>query len=397
MNTLANLFDWFAGNGHYHTLRHCMGNDVPWIIVTVVLDLAVACGYVQIALHWSKNERHLPPIPAKRALRNMRNIFAFCGICGYIFIPIKMFWPAWRLYDMFMAVLVYFTWKYAWGARDLKVIYAEMGRSKQLAEDLERSREESKRKTFFLNAISHDLRTPLNGLLLQANLAEIGAASKDPETVATAVAEIKASAKATAELLNGFLEYARLDWANERNVISRFNLAEVVRQAVVMNAAAAGEKRIELIANVPSELSVETDRAKLERVVLNLVSNAVKFTDKGSVRVEVEQTGRALEIHVIDSGVGIDPTTMDHVFDEFFQAHNSERDRRKGFGLGLNIARRLARQIGGDITCASALGRGSRFSLQLPEAKVGGAGPDPAPAGEPASAAARTAAVVVVG
>src|SRR4051812_25701462 len=125
------LLDWFAGNGRYQTLRHCMGNDTLWIVVTVLLDLAVAAGYVLIALHWSRNERGLPDIPAKRALANMRNIFAFCGICGYLFIPIKMFWPAWRLYDLFMVALVWFTWKYALDARRLKVVYNEIGRSKK--------------------------------------------------------------------------------------------------------------------------------------------------------------------------------------------------------------------------------------------------------------------------
>src|SRR3954469_2190319 len=102
-----------------------MKGDVLWISITIALDLAVAAGYGLIALHWSKNARSLPAIPAKSALANMRHIFAFCGICGYVFIPIKMFWPAWRLYDMFLVVLVYFTWKYAWNARDLKVIYSE--------------------------------------------------------------------------------------------------------------------------------------------------------------------------------------------------------------------------------------------------------------------------------
>src|SRR5687768_2127813 len=197
---LANVLDWFTGYDRYNTLFHCMDEDMLWIWITVSLDVIVATGYGLIALHWWKNERHLPNIPAKRALRNMRNIFLFCGICGYLFIPVKMFWPAWRLYDFFMLALAYFTWKYAWGARDLKVIYSEIGRSKQLADDLARTREESGRKTFFLNALSHDLRTPLNGLLLQANLAELALASEDRDTAVAAIGEVKSCAKVTADL-----------------------------------------------------------------------------------------------------------------------------------------------------------------------------------------------------
>src|SRR5262245_32080762 len=120
------FLDWFTGGSEnpYMRLYHCMAHDWLWIWITVALDLAVAAGYGVIAVHWWKNQRHLPPIPAKRALNTLRNIFIFCGICGYLFIPIKMLWPAWRLYDLFMAVLVYFTWKYAWSARALKVVYS---------------------------------------------------------------------------------------------------------------------------------------------------------------------------------------------------------------------------------------------------------------------------------
>ena len=91
----------------------------------------------------------LPDIPAKSALANIRNIFAFCGICGYIFIPVKMFWPGWRLYDLAMAFLVYFTWSYALNTRNLKVIYSELGRSTQLAEGFEKRAGERGRKAAF--------------------------------------------------------------------------------------------------------------------------------------------------------------------------------------------------------------------------------------------------------
>src|SRR5207247_378630 len=158
---------------------------------------AVAAGYVVIAYHWWKNQKHLPPTPAKTALQTMRNIFVFCGICGYMFIPIKMVWPAWRLYDFFMAGLVYFTWKYAINAKNLKVIYNELGRSNQLAADLEKSRDESRRKSWFLNALSHDLRTPLNALVLQAQVLKFSAGDGDPVRAGKAIAEIEANAQAT--------------------------------------------------------------------------------------------------------------------------------------------------------------------------------------------------------
>src|SRR5215212_5280768 len=162
------LLDWFSGGtSHpYMRLRDCMSGDWPWIALTIGLDLLVAAGYIVIALHWWRNQKLSGPTPAKAALGNMRNIFLFCGLCGYIFIPIKMYWPAWRLYDLVMIALVYFTWRYAFSAHKLKVIYSELGKTARLSTDLQESRAQSQRKTYFLNAISHDLRTPLNGLIL---------------------------------------------------------------------------------------------------------------------------------------------------------------------------------------------------------------------------------------
>src|SRR4051794_13574119 len=124
MDHLTWVLEWFSGGAEhpYMRLAGCMRRDYLWIGITVGLDLAVALGYLLIALHWWRNQRHMPATPAKRALGSMRNIFFFCGICGYVFIPIKMVWPAWRLYDVVMAVLLYYTWKYALGAKNLKVI-----------------------------------------------------------------------------------------------------------------------------------------------------------------------------------------------------------------------------------------------------------------------------------
>jgi signal transduction histidine kinase len=369
MNSLHSLFNWFAGNGLYMRLTHCMGHDTPWIWTTVLLDAAVATGYGLIAWHWWTNSKNLPDgAPAKKALGNMRNIFLFCGICGYAFIPIKMVWPAWRLYDLFMAALVYFTWKYAWSAKDLKVVYRELGRSSRLEADLEATREESRRKSAFLNALSHDLRTPLNGVLLQANFAELNIQAGDPKSAADALREIKQCTRATAELLDSLLEYAKVDWSDAANTMVTFELGSVIDEVAGRCRAEADQKQLCLkIGTSARGIHVHTDKVKLERILQNLLSNAVKFTDSGGVRVEAQRASNGgIEIHVIDSGIGIEPHLRDHLFDEFFQVKNHARDRRKGFGLGLAIAKRLARHLGGEISVESAVDTGSRFSVVLP-------------------------------
>jgi signal transduction histidine kinase len=348
------------------TLFHCMSHDTLWVAITVTLDLLVATGYGVITLHWWRNQRTLPPSPARSALGNMRNIFMFCGICGYLFIPIKMFWPAWRLYDMVMFALVFYTWRYALNARDLQVIYTAIGRSDQLAADLAQSREESKRKSFFLNAISHDLRTPLNGLLLHANLAEISAGNGETAAVAESLAEIKAACRRTADLLDGLLEYARLESAAEGANDALFDLDTLVRDVLTAHAAAAAAKSLTLGDAPNTGLTLRTDRLKLDRILNNLLSNAIKFTTVGAVTIEVARLGNGMEIHVIDTGVGISADHRERLFEEFFQVHNHERDRQKGFGLGLAISNRLVRQLGGELRVDSTPDRGSRFTVALP-------------------------------
>jgi signal transduction histidine kinase len=367
MNFLQQLSDWFTGGAHrYHTLFHCMDDDVLWVTITVALDIAVATGYCLIAMHWWKNQKRVPHTPARAALGNIRNIFIFCGICGYTFIPIKMFWPAWRLYDIFMAVLVYLTWRYALRAKDLKVVYNELGRSNELVKDLEKSRGEGRQKTHFLNSLSHDLRTPLNALVLQAQVARMNADGSDPKRLTTALDEIESNAQATAELLDSLLQCARLDWAEEPNAISKFHLSNVLNHVITACQPAAAEKGLYLRCECPDHVHVQTDRTKIERILTNLISNAVKFTEQGGVRVVVECASGAMEIHVIDSGVGLTSAEQERLFEEFYQVQNYARDRKKGFGLGLSISRRLARQLGGDIEVSSAAGRGSRFSFLLP-------------------------------
>jgi signal transduction histidine kinase len=249
-----------------------------------------------------------------------------------------MVWPAWRLYDLFMAVLVYFTWKYAWSARDLKVVYSELGRSTRLAAELEQSKEESRRQATFLNAISHDLRTPLNGMMLQANLAELSLAGNDTQSLKTAVTEIKSSAKATAELLDSLLECARAEWSGQHNVPSVFSLNEVIGKLVSASQAVADSAGLYFRHSCPQNLRVRCDRLKLERILANLASNSLKFTRSGGIRVDVQRAGTGIEIHVVDTGVGIPLEHRERIFDEFFQGHNDHRDRSKGFGLGLSIA-----------------------------------------------------------
>ena len=387
---------WLAGGTRpYHTLYHCMNGDVPWVMLTVSLDLTVALGYVLIAWHWRKNEQALAESPAKSALRDMKMIFLFCGLCGYLFIPIKMYWPAWRLYDGVLLALAFFTWRYALGARTLKVVYNELERSAKLAADLQASREESTRKSFFLNAVSHDLRTPLNGLILQTELAELSLEAGDHQGLLESFEYMKMSVRSSTELLERFLEFARADFGQWPEHLSRFDLRELVQGAAEGFQARAEQKGLGfVITSGAGTAAVTTDRMKLERILSNLIANAIKFTDAGRVGIDVSIENDRWLLSVWDTGIGIDPKETGRIFEEFFQVDNRERNSDKGYGLGLAIASQLARQIGGLIRVESEPGRGSRFTVVLPQDSVvpprsngprergplGVADPDPEPA-----------------
>ena len=372
------LFDWFAGNGQYMSLWHCMGGDTFWVVATVLLDIVVAAGYVLIAMHWNENQKSLTNPQTRVAMGRLRNIFLLCGICGYVFIPIKMIWPAWRLYDLFMIALAYSTWRYAWGAKDLKVVYRELRRSQTLANELEESRAESQRKTFFLNAVSHDLKNPLYALSLQAHVIEEAIHDNDPDTAREAIAAVQQCVTDVNALLDHFLELGRLEARADQLRVEPVRVRELVRHVIQPMSLQAQNKGIALTAEVPEHLMLHTDHGRLERVLMNLVSNAIKYTHRGRVRVTAEtcdppasaREGEGAEagvrISVIDTGVGIEPSQMEKLFEDFFQVDNPERDRKKGFGLGLSIARRLTQQLGGDLEVESELDVGSRFSVVLP-------------------------------
>lgn len=378
MSWLHAIFQWLTGGPRhqYMTLVHCMDHDMFWIGVTVTLDLTVAAGYLVIARHWWVQERSISPSPERQALSRMKSIFLFCGLCGYIFIPIKMYWPAWRLYDAFMMVLVVQTWRYAWDARGLKVVYHQLGLARTLAVELEASKAEALRQTQFLNAVSHDLRMPLNRLVLQAELLDVAAKTDDRELLEETIRSIRESARATSSLLGRFVELADLDWSEQPRATDTFEIAELLDELVSRHRDAAGARSVELA--WASEVGpLRTDREKLRSILEELLKNAVQFTYNGRIRVEARADGRALNISVHDTGQGISEKDLERIFHDFFQVANPERDPSRGLGLGLSLARRLAECLGGRIHVESTLGSGSTFRVHLPNALAvrGGEGP----------------------
>lgn len=135
------------------TTWYCMNHDAPWVLTIGVLCIGVIISYLIIAYHWYKNLATLKKGLAKSSLFNMVNIFLFCGICGYLFPLIKMYWPMWRLHALFLLILNIFSWRYALNTPKLKVVYEEIHNAGELTEELNQEKKRTGRVLFHASKV----------------------------------------------------------------------------------------------------------------------------------------------------------------------------------------------------------------------------------------------------
>jgi signal transduction histidine kinase/CheY-like chemotaxis protein len=217
-------------------------------------------------------------------------------------------------------------------------------------------------KSRFLAAASHDLRQPLHALgLFVAQLRNRVSASERKRLIE----RIDAAVSAMNELFNALLDISKLDAGVLTPNVTEFPLAQLLERTESTFAGAARENGLSLRV-VPTDLWVRSDFILLERILLNLVSNAVRYTSQGGLVVGCRKRGRHLRIEVWDTGSGIPEDKRQHIFGEFYQLADPQRDRRGGLGLGLAIVDRLCRLLGHPIELKSIVGRGSRFTVVVP-------------------------------
>lgn len=219
-------------------------------------------------------------------------------------------------------------------------------------------------KSRFLAAASHDLRQPLHALNLFVT--ELRSETDEAEK-ACIVDRIDAAVAAMNDLFNALLDISKLDAGVLAPAVSEFPIDHLLKRIETTFVAAAREKGLRLRV-VPSKAWVRSDFILLERVLLNLVSNAVRYTARGGVVVGCRHRGGRLHIEVWDSGIGIPVDQQRNIFGEFYQLARAERDRRSGLGLGLAIVDRLCRLLDHPIELISRVGTGSRFTVSVASA-----------------------------
>ena len=228
--------------------------------------------------------------------------------------------------------------------------------------------EASRLKTHFLSNMSHELRTPLNSVIALSGVLNRRLLNKIPDEEYSYLEVIERNGKNLLELINDILDISRIEAGREEINLTDFNVDYLLTDLIAMLEPQAIQKNIALrrITDI-KELHLISDEDKLRHVLQNIIGNAVKFTDKGKVEIEVHDSKNEVEIIVTDTGIGISDQQLTHIFDEFRQGDSGTARRYGGTGLGLAIAKKYIEMLGGNIVVKSKIGEGSMFMVVLPK------------------------------
>lgn len=235
----------------------------------------------------------------------------------------------------------------------------------KLLQTITKTLSESKTKSVFISHMSHELRTPLNAILgFTQYLISYESLS---ETQQDAISKIENSAEYLLEMINSILDISKIEAGVMEVNPSRVDLAQTLKNIIMMLEPLAQQKNLYIEFTQENAFVIQTDKKLLQQIIINLLSNSIKFTREGSIKISIKQKGHNAFIEIRDSGIGIAPQDLEKLFDEFFQIDNDLQKESKGTGLGLSLSKRLAKLLGGDLIISSkGLSRGTRAILQLP-------------------------------
>jgi signal transduction histidine kinase/CheY-like chemotaxis protein len=227
----------------------------------------------------------------------------------------------------------------------------------------------NKAKSDFLANMSHEIRTPMTAILGYADvLGDLMSTQEHNGEHAEAVHSIQRSGKHLMMIINDVLDLSKIEsgkFTIDRNLCDIIDTVREVYTTMRMNASRKGlELDVEFATSFPEQ--VVTDSYRVRQILINLVGNAIKFTESGSVRIVLEERGEDLLFSIVDTGVGISASSVDQLFNPFEQLDNSSNRSHEGTGLGLTISQHLAHLLGGDIEVTTEIGEGSSFTLLIP-------------------------------
>ena len=228
---------------------------------------------------------------------------------------------------------------------------------------------ENEAKSRFLAVMSHELRTPLNSILGFTQLLQLGVGGGLSDRQQRYLEHVRGSGEHLLEVVNDILDLAKIQAGQMEMPLVPVDLADAVADTVEAMEPLAREKELELAQAVAPGLAVLAEPRRLRQALLNLLANAVKFTDQGRIEVVVEpaQEGQ-VALSVVDTGIGIAATDLDSIFEPFSQVDAGSTRAHEGTGLGLTLTRQFVEAMGGTVSATSEPGAGSRFTISLPAA-----------------------------
>jgi signal transduction histidine kinase len=225
----------------------------------------------------------------------------------------------------------------------------------------------NRHKSDFLARVSHDLRTPLNSIIGFTRIVLRRMEGQLPNLQKENLQKVLISSEHLLNLINTLLDLAKIEAGRMEVYAESFRVDDVIHMVATTVEPLLKDGRVQLVQDIaPGLPALKTDRDKLKQILLNLLSNAAKFTDQGEIRVSAARENGTLKLAVSDTGIGMKREALEHIFEEFQQAEQTTAHKYGGTGLGLAIVKKFANLMGGDIEVESEEGKGSKFTVTLP-------------------------------
>lgn len=239
---------------------------------------------------------------------------------------------------------------------------------KRLSSALDKSKKATQAKSEFLANMSHEIRTPMNAIM---GISEILLENENRREPRELLLLLHKSANNLVTIINDILDYSKVEAGKLTLVEEEFDLRSLIESCTALCAYQADKKNLKLLVDIPLAMNtvVVGDKGRINQILLNLLGNAVKFTDEGHVQLKVRESEHGFDFSVTDTGIGIPEDRLTHIMDKFEQVDTSATRRHEGTGLGLAISKRLISMYNGELCVRSDFGNGScfSFSLQLPK------------------------------
>lgn len=240
------------------------------------------------------------------------------------------------------------------------------GKTGELEQANIRLQELDRLKSMFIASMSHELRTPLNSIIGFTGIILQGISGEITEDQRKELTMVTNSANHLLALINDVIDVSKIETGKVELFIEEFNLADLMQEVKESFKVAADEKNLKLSLEMPERLIIKGDKRRIKQVIMNLVSNAVKFTDRGEIEIKVKKKDEEVKVSVTDTGIGIKKENMEKLFTQFSRIYTKGKPITEGTGLGLYLSKKIVELLGGQIKAESEFGKGSKFTFTFP-------------------------------